>query len=239
MKNKFLGSVYNGLMGKNLLIGVFDSGKGGQFIVEKIRATLPQARIIFKSDPDLFPYGNKSSKVIINRLLHFTKLFDQQNCSIIVIACNTATTNAINHLRRNFPQLKFVGVEPPIKPIAQLTKTGKIAIIGTSATIASARKQYLEASFANQVKLYSIACPGLAELIETDPIPRAETEALLIKFLNRPIAAGVDVVGLACTHYSYLLTQMRSLYEGVTFYDPADAVVRRVVKLAHDFVAEI
>ncbi|OGY17520.1 MAG: hypothetical protein A2784_05160 [Candidatus Chisholmbacteria bacterium RIFCSPHIGHO2_01_FULL_48_12] len=213
-----------------MTIGVFDSGKGGRLIADKISHALPQAKIIFKSDPEYFPYGNKSPRIILDRLVHFTQAFIAENCSLIVIACNSATTNAIKQLRTKFPRLSLVGIEPPIKPITQLTKTGKIAIMGTSATIATVRKD---------ASLHAIACPGLAEAIEANHHPRPATAALLHQFLDQPIAAGVDVVGLACTHYPYLLDQMRSLYPQVQFYDPTPAVVARVVKLAHDSVAQI
>ena len=211
-------------------IGVFDSGIGGKLIAQKIRCALPQAKIIFKSDPDYFPYGNKTAAIILRRLIHFSRVFTKLGCSLVVIACNTATTNAISELRHQYPYLTFVGIEPPIKPITQLTKTGKIAIIGTSTTIATVRKDAL---------LYAIACPGLAEAIETNPQPRLETAQLLHQFLDQPIADGVDVVGVACTHYPYLLSQMRQLYPQVLFYDPADAVVTQVLKLAHDSLAKV
>lgn len=208
-------------------IGVFDSGRGGRLMVKAIQVALPQAKIIFKSDPAYFPYGNKSPQIIFDRLIHFTKLFVAADCRLIVIACNSATTNAISRLRRRFPNLNFVGIEPPIKPIVQMTRTGRVAIMGTVATISTVRPDG---------SLYAVACPGLAEVIETNPRPRPETAKLLRQFLDQPIAAGVDVVGLACTHYPYLLSQMRSLYPKVQFYDPAAAVVARVVKLAHDSV---
>lgn len=217
-------------------IGVFDSGRGGRLMAKAMQAALPQVKIIFKSDPAYFPYGNKSASVILDRLIYFTRRFQKLNCHLIVIACNSATTSAISQLRRRFPDLNFVGIEPPIKPIVKLTRTGQVAVIGTTATIASARRRHLAAKFARGVKIEAIACPGLAEAIESNPRPRPETKRLLRQFLDQPLAAGVDVIGLACTHYPYLLSQMQSLYPRVTFYDPAAAVVARVVKLAHDSV---
>ena len=220
-------------------IGVFDSGRGGKLIADKIKLALPQVNIIFKSDPKYFPYGNKSTVVIFDRLVHFTKTFIRASCSIIVIACNSATTNAINQLRNRFPHLIFVGIEPPVKAIIPLTRTGRAAIIGTQATISSHRHQELVNQHGRNIVIYNIACPGLAEAIETNPNPRSETRTLLRRFLDQPLAAGVDVVGLACTHYPYLLDQIQALYPRAVFYDPADAVVRQVVKLTHEAMGTI
>lgn len=209
-------------------IGVFDSGRGGKLISQKIKQKIPQSKVTVLVDSKYFPYGNKTPQVIFARLVHFTKKFQALGCQLIVIACNTATTNAIKKLRQQFPQIIFVGVEPPIKPIAKLTKTKQIAILGTPATIKSLRRITLQQQFAQGVKVYNIVCPGLAELIETNPNPRTKTAQLLNHYLNQPINEGVDVVGLACTHYPYLIKQMQALYPQVIFYDPADAVVRHI-----------
>lgn len=216
---------------KQVTIGVFDSGIGGKLIAEQIKHALSGAKVIFQSDPEYFPYGNKPPDVISGRLRHFTRLFHTLKCQIVVIACNSATTNSIALLRDEFPDIQFVGVEPPVKPAVALTKSGKVAILGTPATISSRRWSTLQEKFSDRIEVLSIACPGLAEVIEECQQPGAETAELLRRFLDEPISRGVDVVGLACTHYAYLLSQMRRLFPGVMFYDPADAVVRRVKSL--------
>ncbi len=212
----------------NPSIGVFDSGIGGKLIAQKIRQALPQPKVVFKSDPQFFPYGPKSPKVILDRVAYFAKQFQLEGCKLMVIACNSATTNVISLLRRQFPKIIFIGVEPPIKPAAKLTKTGKVAIMGTPATIKSQRHLQLKNLHGKGLTIYEIACEGLAEIIETDPTPRPATAKLLHRFLDQPVAEGVDAVGLACTHYPYLIAQMRQLYPQVTFYDPSDAVVKQV-----------
>lgn len=223
-----------------ITIGVFDSGVGGRFIADKLK-TLKTADIVYLSDPEYFPYGDKTEAIIQKRLMHFVKQFKLMGCRIVVIACNSATTNGIAILRQKFPRITFVGVEPPIKPISNLTMSKKIAILGTPATIASERRKKLQGSFAQGIKLYNISCPGLAEFVErrvsedikccTTFYNDQQAKDLIKKFLDKPIAEGVDVVGIACTHYSYLLSLMQEIYPRVKFYDPADAVVLQVRKM--------
>lgn len=260
-----------------LRIGVFDSGVGSYLVAAAIQREIPDANIVIKTDPEFFPYGNKSPGIIQQRLVHFAKESQKERCQIVVIACNSATTNGIMSLRRKFPELQFVGIEPPVKPIVKLTKTGKVAVMGTEATMKSAHVKRLIQRYADGVKIHPISCPGLAELIEeqvkkprpkaenghikysttfynmnynngrgSDVIPRSTrnlyryrfpirsgmTERILIKkFLDQPISDGVDVIGLACTHYPYILPLMKKLYPNVTFYDPTEAVVERVNSL--------
>jgi len=224
---------------KNVKIGVFDSGVGGKLIADKLEE-LKNVKIVYLSDPEYFPYGNKTEEVIQKRLLFFAGQFKLKGCRIVVIACNSATTNGIAILRQKFPDITFVGIEPPVKPIAGITKIGKVAVIGSAATIASGRIKRLQGLFAHGVKFYNIACPGLAEYIEgfvnknikcsTTFHNDKKAESLIKRFLDKPVAEGVDVVGIACTHYSYLVPLMQELYPKVIFYDPADAVVTRVEK---------
>lgn len=220
-------------------IGIFDSGVGGRFIADKLKA-LKNVKIVYLSDPEYFPYGNKTETVIQERLLYFAGQFKLMDCRIVVIACNSATTNGIAFLRQKFPDITFIGIEPPIKPISNLTKSKKIAIMGSQATISSERRKKLQGLFSQGIKLYNISCPGLAEFVErrvTEDIKcyitfynDRQAKSLIKKFLDKPIAGGVDVVGIACTHYPYLLPLMRRIYPKVIFYDPADAVVAQVEK---------
>lgn len=252
-----------------MYIGVFDSGIGGALIANKIRQQLPQYQAIFIADSKHFPYGNKSQRFILNRSLALTQELVNKNCKLIVVACNSATTNTISKLRNKFPQIQFVGIEPPAKPVVRLTKTGHAAIMGTTATIKSQRLKELISSHSGHntschselaclpnwrdsesihtkpVKIHLIPCPGLAEKIESmakaNRIDRhsefsSESTSSLFKkeikkFLDKPIKKGVDTIGLACTHYPYLLPQLKKLYPQVNFYDPADAVVKQVKRI--------
>lgn len=220
-------------------VGVFDSGVGGKLIAEKLDR-LNKIRTVYLSDPEYFPYGNKTKKVIRSRLLHFAGLFKSKKCRIVVIACNSATTNGIAFLRQQFPEVAFIGIEPPVKPVSVMTKSGKAAIMGTPATIESDRLKKLKDLFASRIKLYNISCPGLGEYIEEQVIRNIKccttfysdrtAMNLVKKFLDKPVAEGVDTVGIACTHYPYLMPLMKKMYPKVKFYDPADAVVSQIEK---------
>lgn len=224
---------------RRLQIGVFDSGIGGRLVAERISRKISEAEIILKSDPEYFPYGNKPPDVILKRLVYFIKELAELKCETIVVACNTATTNTIGKLRKMFPEQIFVGMEPPIKPIIELTKTGKAAVMATEATIASRRFEELKGKFSNGKKVIGIACPGLAEEIEklwrhrylSPPLENSVLINLVKIFLDKPVAEGVDAVGLGCTHYPYILPILKKLYPGVIFYDPAEAVAVRVAEL--------
>ncbi|MBI5356134.1 aspartate/glutamate racemase family protein [Candidatus Collierbacteria bacterium] len=224
---------------KKINIGVFDSGVGGRLIADKLKE-LKNVKIVYLSDPEYFPYGDKTGEIIQSRLLYFAGQFKLKGCRIVVLACNTATTNGIAVIRQKFPGITFIGIEPPIKPISNLTKSKKIAIMGTPATIASQRMAKLQSLFVQGIKLYNISCPGLAEYIEERVKENIKcyitfyndkkAESLIKRFLDKPIADGVDVVGIACTHYPYLLPIMQNLYPKVKFYDPANAVAAQVKK---------
>jgi len=217
-------------------IGVFDSGIGGRLIAKKIRSKLPKTKIIFIADSKHFPYGSKSQAFIFKRSQVLTKKLAKLSATLIVVACNSATTNTIQHLRQQFPSLTFVGIEPPLKPSVTLSKTGKVAIIGTEMTLNSRRYQELIKKFSKNIKLFSLPCPGLASAIEKGRLKTALNIAQ--KILDKPIADGVDTVGFACTHYPYLLKKMQTNYPNVTFYDPADAVADRV-KYLYDSMAKV
>lgn len=224
-------------------IGVFDSGVGGKLIADRIDRELPRTNVLFIADKDYFPYGNKSQDFIYRRAVVLTKKLAKRGCRLIVAACNSATTNTITKLRDRFPSLVFVGVEPPIKPVVGLSRNGKVAIMGTKATVNSVRFNELKRRFARQTNVFAIACTGLAEAIEHTVASRRPANYRHISFkekdmtkdikrwLDRPVAQGVDVIGIGCTHYPYLLSQMKKLYPQVTFYDPASAVVRQVKRI--------
>lgn len=220
---------------KRVKIGVFDSGVGAYLVAAAIQRKIPDVALIVKTDPEFFPYGNKSQRIIQERLIHFAKEFQKEGCQIVVIACNSATTNGIEYLRWKFPELLLVGIEPPVKPIVAMSKTGKVAVIGTEATMRSKQLERLIERYGEGVKIEMIACPGLAEFIEenegSDLAERSDPSDLIKQLLDRPISDGVDVVGLACTHYPYLLPLMKKLYPAVTFYDPTEAVIKRVKHL--------
>lgn len=218
-----------------MTIGVFDSGVGGLLIAEKIQKAIPEAVVEFLCDTECFPYGNKSKQFITNRVAYFLNKFVQKECSIVVLACNSATTSSIISMRQKFPLLKIIGIEPPIKPTALLSKKKKVAILGTEATVRSNRFAELIRLYGKDCAIYGVSCPNLARAIEIwVSTKRASNKQLaidlLFQYMNIALSHNVDVVGLACTHYPYLIEDMKRQYPNMIFYDPTDAVVRQVAR---------
>lgn len=218
-------------------IGVFDSGVGGLLIAQKIQQKIPNATVEFLCDHEYFPYGNKPKDVIANRVEHFLRQFVQKNCSMVVLACNSATTTTMSLMRQKFPLLHLVGIEPPIRPVSLLSKKKKIALLGTEATIQSDQFAHLIKLYGKNCVVHGIACSGLAQAIETwistkRADYRQQAIDLFSNYVNIAVSHDVDVIGLACTHYPYLMDEMMGLYPDITFYDPTDAVVKRVASVA-------
>jgi glutamate racemase len=209
-------------------IGVFDSGIGGKAVAERLQELIPSAEIMFVDDHDHVPYGTRLDNEILDLTTAAIQPLLQEKCDAIVIACNTATTVAITHLREKYPETKFVGIEPMIKPAAALTKSRHIAVLATPATLRSERYNELKAKWAPGLTLYEPDCASWAELIEagkTDDIPLESTiHDLLLK--------EVDVIVLACTHYHWLKPRIENLVDNkATILEPSDAISRRVIDL--------
>ena len=198
-------------MGKNLKpIGIFDSGVGGTSIWKEINKLLPQEDTLYLSDSKNAPYGSKTKKEIIDLALKNTEYLLQKKCKIIVVACNTATTNAIKILRQTY-KIPFIGIEPAIKPAALKTKTKKIGILATKGTLNSELFEKTSSSLKNNPEIIEQIGEGLVDLIEKGEILSKEMNSLLKKYLEPMIKANVDHIVLGCTHYPYLKDQIQNL----------------------------
>lgn len=209
-------------------IGVFDSGRGGEAVAHKLQQLLPNAKIISCNDSKNVPYGGRSQKEIIALTSAAIQPLIQAHCDAIVIACNTATVNAIQSLRESYPLEHFIGLEPMVKPAAVLTKTKKIAVLATPATLASESYKKLKSDYADGVVIREPDCATWAALIEAgheDTIPVAETITPLV-------ADGVDVIVLACTHYHWLESAIETIVgPDITILEPTDAIHSRIVEI--------
>ncbi len=185
----------------NLPIGIFDSGIGGLSIWKEINQLMPLESSIYIADSKNAPYGNKAQQEITELSIHNTEFLINQGCKIIVVACNTATTNSIKYLRNNF-NIPFIGIEPATKPAAIKTKTGKIGILATSGTLASELFLNTSRSFRGNVEIIETIGKGLVPIIETGDISHAAS--LLEEYLTPMVEAGVDNIVLGCTHYPFL-----------------------------------
>lgn len=214
-------------------IGIFDSGIGGLSVLRALRQRLPQAACTYVADARHTPWGERSSDWVVARSLQLAGwLIDEAGVDLVLVACNTATTQAIAALRERWPQKAFVGVEPGIKPAAAASRNGQIGVMATPGTLASARVAELIARHAGQVQVHLIACPGLADAIETEAPDSPRLGALLDSFARAVRASGADTVALGCTHYPLVAQGLAArLPAQVQLIDTADAVARRVQQL--------
>ena len=211
-------------------IGIFDSGVGGLSITHSIKRELPSENIIYVADLSFSPYGNKSKEMIENRSEYIVDLLFKQGCKAIVVACNTATVNSIDKLRKKF-NIPIVGVEPGIKPAALHSKTGVIAVLATEQTISSSSFQTLKSRFSHQVKIEVQACPSLVELVENGNLNSEESINVVNDYILPLLSKGADHIVLGCTHYSFLTPVIEQIVKGkATIVDTAQPVALELKK---------
>lgn len=214
-------------------IGLFDSGIGGLSVLRALRRQLPGARCTYLADSRHTPWGERSADWVVARSLQLAAwLIEQQQVDLVLMACNTATTQAIAALRARWPDRPFVGVEPGIKPAVAATRCGQVAVMATPGTLASARVATLIEQHAGGARVHRVPCPGLADAIETEPPQSPRLAALLDRFAAELQATGADTVALGCTHYPLVAQALADrLPPGVQLIDTAEAVARRVASL--------
>lgn len=207
-------------------IGLFDSGLGGTSIWKEINMLLPSENTIYLSDSRNAPYGQKTKEEILELSIKNTEYLLEQNCKIIVIACNTATTNAIKELREKY-SIPFIGIEPAIKPAALQTKTKTIGILATKGTLNSELFHNTVLSYEDITIIEQVGY-NLVQLIEEGKIGSKEIDILLQEYLNPMIQANIDCLVLGCSHYPYLIPQIKKILpESVKIIDSGLAVAKQ------------
>ncbi len=191
-------------------IGIFDSGIGGTSIWKEITALLPNENTIYLADSLNAPYGEKSPEEIIEFSIKNTEILLKRGCKLIVVACNTATTNAIKILRETY-DVPFIGIEPAIKPAALKTQTNSIGILATKGTLSSALFSETSELFASNIQVTDRVGKGLVELIENGKLHSNDMDELLKKHLNPMLLNNIDYLVLGCTHYPYLIPQIQKI----------------------------
>jgi glutamate racemase len=210
-------------------IGFLDSGVGGLSLLKATKQLLPNERCIFLADGRYFPYGETDPASICSRAVSLGKFLLDRDVKLIVVACNTVSVHALSHLRSVFPNVPFVGVVPVVKTLAQRTRSGTIAIMSTPSTAGSSYLAALLDDFARGLNVVNISCPGLAEAVECGQARSSETAALIARLLVGLPATRADVLGLGCTHYTFLRPALKStLGAGIRIFDPSRPVARRV-----------
>ena len=213
-------------------IGVFDSGVGGLTVLKAIAERLPNEALCYFADTAHVPYGPQPDSNIIRYSLEITDFLISRGAKLIVVACNTATAAALHILRQHWPDLPFVGMEPAVKPAAQLSQNGKVGVLATHTTISSDRYASLMRRFAHGVQVWENPCIGLVPLIEQGKWTDLETENLLKEILLPMVGKGVDTIVLGCTHYPLVEPLIRKIVgPNLTIINPAPAVANRVEEL--------
>jgi glutamate racemase len=211
-------------------IGIFDSGIGGTSIWKEIHKLLPNEDTIYLADSKNAPYGQKSKEEIIALSFKNTELLLEKNCKIIVVACNTATTNAIKELRDKY-KVRFIGIEPAIKPAAINSQTQKIGILATKGTLNSELfhtniVKYQDIEIIEQIGL------GLVDLIENGKMNSPEMKTLLENYLIPMVEKNIDYLVLGCSHYPYLIPQIKKIIPNtIKIIDSGYAVAKQTKKI--------
>jgi glutamate racemase len=208
-------------------VGVFDSGLGGLSVLREIRRRLPAEDVIYYADSAFCPYGSRSAPEIRARSEAIAGTLIAEGAKLVVVACNTASSVAITHLRERF-DVPFVGLEPAVKPAVRMTQTGKIAVLATPRTVSGERLRWLIDEHARDVEVYTVPAPGLAELVEHGTLAGDEVQGMLRPLLEPSLNRGADVIVLGCTHYPFLRGEIeRFIGDRATVIDSGEAIARR------------
>lgn len=212
-------------------IGFFDSGVGGLSLLPAVSAVLPNEDICYLADEAFSPYGEKTSTEILDRARSITEKLLALECKLIVLACNTATTQVINQLRKEFA-VPFVGIEPAIKPAAIASKKGVVGVLATKGTLNSQLFHKNSLENGSKTKFIEQIGTGLVECVENNKINDAKTYALLETYLNRMIDDGMDTLVLGCTHYPFLLPVIEKIIPPhINIIDNSKAVAQQIKRV--------
>jgi glutamate racemase len=207
-------------------IGLFDSGVGGTSIWKAVNTYLPNEDTIYLADSKHAPYGQKGEAKIIELSIKNTQFLLDKGCKLIVVACNTATTNAIKVLRERY-NVPFIGIEPAIKPAALQTKTKAIGVLATKGTLTSHLFHKTTDLYSNGITIIERVGEGIVPLVESGNIDSKTMEVLLNRYMHPMLEANIDYLVLGCTHYPYLIPQLiKILPQHIKIIDSGEAVAK-------------
>lgn len=208
-------------------IGVFDSGVGGLSVANAIKKELPNLDVVLKEDKEHLPYGTKTIEQIYSYVKPIFQEFIDEGCQVIVVACNTVTTNLIGRLRQEF-DVPMVGMEPMVKPAAANTKTGIIAVCATARTLTSQRYHWLKKEFAKNVKVLEPDVTDWALMIENNSVDREKVAETIESVIDK----GADQIVLGCTHYHWIEQEIKQLAAGrAEIIQPEGPVIAQLKKV--------
>jgi glutamate racemase len=222
-------------------IGIFDSGLGGFSILRALLSEMPSESFDYVSDSIHAPYGERPPEFILDRSLACSRhLIENLNCKALVVACNSATAASIASIRLRWPDVPIVGVEPPLRPAAELSKSGRIAVMATKATLASSKFATLASQISRDIVIYRVPCDGLALSIERGDFDQAHDLAreCLTRFVGGAETLGrVDCIALGCTHYPLGSRAIAKAAPHARLLDPSTGAARRCKSLLQEIGA--
>ena len=213
------------------MIGVYDSGQGGKSVLQELVKLLPEEDFAYYADTRYCPYGPRPASEVIERACAVADFLIEKGCELIVVACNTATAAAIDHLRSHY-SIPFIGMEPAVKPAVLQSKTGVVGVLATKGTFKGSLYLHTLAKFKEDVKVIQQVGEGLVETVEKGVLDGPEVEALIHKCIDPMLEAGADHIVLGCTHYPFLQPVIERIAgDKVTIINPAPAVARQTKKV--------
>ncbi len=237
------------------MIGIFDSGIGGLSVFREIYRLLPRQRYAYYADSAHCPYGGKSREYVENRARIITDFLLEKGADIIVVACNTATAAAIATLRSEYSDpkneevrqkvlrltsgrrdhIKFIGMEPAVKPASEHTETGIIGVLATAGTLSGNKYKTTRETFAKGVTVVEHVGDGFVELVEKGLTGGSEAEATVRNSIMPLLKSGADTIVLGCTHYPFLSETISKIAgPDIKIIDPAPAVARHLVEVMNE-----
>lgn len=213
-------------------VGFFDSGIGGRCILDAFRRLCPEAETVYIADSQHCPYGNRPVEEIVRLSEANVEKLLGAGCGMVVIACNTATAAAIDHLRAKHPSVPFVGIEPAVKPAALSSRSGVVAVLATQGTFNGRLYRETSARFAKGVNVITAVADEFVEMVERGETTGAAVEAVVRRKLEPLLAAGADHIVLGCTHFPHLKATMAKVIAGrAEIVDPSEAVARQAKRV--------
>jgi len=217
------------------LVGIFDSGIGGLSVLREIHNMLPFQPLFYIADQVHVPYGKRQLSEIRDFSFAIADFLAAMGAQMIVVACNTASAAALKELRKEYPKLTFVGMEPAVKPATQNTHNGIVGVLATPATFQGKLYHTLVEKFARDVKIFTNTCPGLVEAIESGEITTQSTRLILQRALIPMIEKGADTIVLGCTHFPFVVPMIKNIVgPDVAVIDPSPAIAKRVSFLLNE-----
>ncbi|MSQ41546.1 MAG: glutamate racemase [Dehalococcoidia bacterium] len=211
-------------------VGIFDSGVGGLTVSAALHRLMPSLPQRYVADTACFPYGEQPEAVVRARAFMLAEALLAEGCALLIVACNTASSAALEPLRARFA-VPIVGMEPPLKPAVERSRTHRVAVLVTPATARGARLARLHVAHGDGAQVETLSMPGLADLVEAGEVSGARVDGVLREALAGAAERGVDQLALGCTHYGFLRAQIERIAgPGVGVVDAAEPVARRALQ---------